>query len=137
MDGQEHPEDLFPNWMGHSIGRWDGDTLVVDTIGLNDKTWLDSEAHPHSDALHVVERFRRVNQDTLTVEVEYEDPEVYTKPWTGELTFQLVPDGKILEWVTCDDRIHVLLETDPCEIPGAWEFEDACNQRRQRESQGR
>ncbi len=56
-DGREHPKDLRPLWMGHSIGKWDGDTFVVDTVGINDVNWLDRMGHPHSDKLHVVERF--------------------------------------------------------------------------------
>ena len=65
MDGRGHPEDLDPSWMGHAIGHWEGDTLVVDTIGMTDKSWLDTAGHPHSDALHIVERIRRVDHDTL------------------------------------------------------------------------
>src|SRR3984957_12650132 len=64
-DGRPHPKNLDPTWMGNSIGKWDGDTLVVDTIGFNDKTWLDMVGHPHSDALHVSERARRVDRNTL------------------------------------------------------------------------
>ena len=63
-DGREHPKDLNPSWMGDSIGKWEGDTLVVDTVGFNDKTWLDNDGHPHTEDLHVVERIRRVNHDT-------------------------------------------------------------------------
>ena len=135
MDGRGHPEDPHPTWMGHSIGRWDGDTLVVDTVGLNDKSWLDSGGHPHSEALHVVEHFRRVSHDVLEVEVMYEDPLAYTKPWTGKLNFRLRPDWELMEWVTCDDRIHRRLNSDPCENP-SWELAVICNERRRRLSQG-
>ena len=58
-DGRKHPEDMVPSWMGDSIGKWEGDTLVVDSIGFNDKTWLDQVGHPHSEELHLVERIRR------------------------------------------------------------------------------
>lgn len=136
MDGRGHPKEPDSTWMGHSIGRWDGDALVVDTVGLNDKTWLDSNGHPHSEALHVVERFRRVDHDTLEVAVVYEDPKVYTKPWRGKITFQLNPKAEILEWVTCDDRIRSLLKSDPCKT-GAWELEVACDERKQRLPQGK
>ena len=123
--------------MGHSIGRWDGDTLVVDTVGMNDLTWLDGSGNPHSEDLHVVERFRRVNRDTLEVNVTYEDPKVYTKPWTGKMTFRLDPSGELIEWVTCDDRIHYLLKTDPCQRPELWEVAVACEERKQRQAKGK
>jgi hypothetical protein len=130
MDGRGHPKDSDPTWMGHSIGRWDGDTLVVDTVDINDQSWLDGFGHPHSEALHVVERFRRVNHDTLEVSVVYEDPKVYTKPWNGKVTFQLNPDpnGELIEWVNCEDRINRLLKGDPCQL-GVWELEAACKER--------
>jgi hypothetical protein len=83
--------------MGDSIGKWDGDTLVIDTIGFNDKTWLDRIGHPHSDALHVVERMRRVDHETLSDEITIEDPKAYTKSWTGQTRFQLRPD-LALDW---------------------------------------
>jgi hypothetical protein len=86
---REHPQDPDTTWMGDSIGRYEGDTLVVDTIGLNDKTWLDHTGHPHSDALHVVERFRRVDHDTLELAVTIDDPKAYTKSFTGKKMFQL------------------------------------------------
>ena len=65
-DGREHVKDANPTWMGDSIGKWEGDTLVVDSTGFNDKTWLDVAGHPHSEAMHIVERMRRVDHDTLT-----------------------------------------------------------------------
>ena len=131
IDGRGHPEEVEPTWMGHSIGHYDGDTLVVDTVGFNDKTWLDTAGNPHSESLHVIERFRRVNQGTLEVAVVYEDPEVYTKPITGKIIFGLSPnpDGVILEWVDCEDRINELLKSDPCEM-GVWELRGVCEERR-------
>jgi len=104
-DGRKHNTDLGPTWMGDSIGRWEEDTLVVDTIGFNDKTWLDRAGHPHSDALHVVERFRRVDQNTLQDDLTIEDPKAYTKPWSGHLVFRLKPDWKITEMV-CEDNVN-------------------------------
>ncbi len=98
IDGRAHDEFLDPPlWMGDSIGKWEGDTLVIDVIGFNDKTWLDRAGHPHSDALHVTERMRRVNHDTLTDEITIEDPKAYTKPWTAQTGFQLKP-GLALDW---------------------------------------
>src|ERR1700682_661954 len=67
-DGRQHPKDLSPTWMGDAVGKWEGDTLVVDTVGFNDKTWLDNDGHPHSEDLHVVQAMRRLNHDTLTID---------------------------------------------------------------------
>jgi len=97
-DGRPHDEFLDPPlWMGDSIGKWEGDTLVIDVIGFNDKTWLDRIGHPHSDALHVVERMRRVGHDILSDDITIEDPKAYTKPWTAQTSFQLKPD-LTLDW---------------------------------------
>jgi hypothetical protein len=103
-DGRKHPPDLDPTWMGNSIGWYDGDTLVVDTVGFNDKTWLDRVGHPHSDQLHLVERFRRVDHDTLTDTMTIDDPKAYTKPWTVTLNFELKPDWTIGEFV-CEEML--------------------------------
>jgi hypothetical protein len=83
MDGRGHPQNPDPTYMGYSVGRWADETLVVDTIGFNDKTWLDNAGHPHSDALHVVERFKRVDNDTLEITFLFDDPKAYDKPWTA------------------------------------------------------
>jgi hypothetical protein len=100
-DGRPHPANLRDTgsyeWMGHSIGRWEGDTLVIDTIGFNDETWLDRLGHPHSDALHVVERIRRLDHDTLEYGVTVDDPKAYAAPWTGRMVFKLRSDWEILE----------------------------------------
>ena len=91
--------------MGHSIGKWDGDTLVVDTVGLNDKTWLDGLGHPHSDALHLVERIRRVDHATLQFDLTFDDPKAYTKPWMGKQVFKLRPGWEIPEHIICEDHL--------------------------------
>jgi hypothetical protein len=101
-DGRQHPADLNPTWMGDAIGRWEGNTLVVDTVGFNDKTWLDTLGHPHSEALHVVERIRRVSQDTMTDEITMDDPKAYTKPWVVQMIFESKPDWNIAEYVCAD-----------------------------------
>ncbi|MGH9678532.1 MAG: hypothetical protein ACRD4Y_01135, partial [Candidatus Acidiferrales bacterium] len=80
---REHPKDPDSTWMGDSIGRYEGDTFVVDTVGFNDKTWIDQVGHPHSDQLHLIERFRRVDKDTLELKLTFEDPKAYTKPFTA------------------------------------------------------
>jgi hypothetical protein len=104
-DGRSHNTDLGPTWFGDSVGHWEGDTLVVDTIGLNDKTWIDRAGHPHSDQLHVVERMRRPEPNTLQVGLTMEDPKAYTKPWGGQVTFQLHPTWNITEMV-CEDNVN-------------------------------
>jgi hypothetical protein len=100
-DGRKH-QNLTPTWMGDSIGRWEGDTFIVDTTGFNDKTWIDSEGHPHSDVLHVVERIRRTDQAHLVDEVTVDDPKAYTKAITTKRVFNFEPDWNIGEFV-CED----------------------------------
>ena len=104
-DGRQHTEDLNPTWMGESIGKWEGNTLVVDTIGFNEKTWLDYAGHPHSDQLHLVEHIQRTSHDTLVNDITIEDPEAYTKPWTSHMVFDLKPDWKIEETI-CEDNVN-------------------------------
>ena len=84
MDGREHPkgDKLNPTYLGHAVGHWEGDTLVVDVAGFNDRTWLDAAGHPHTEQLHVVERYTRLDTNTLHYEATIEDPGAYTKPWT-------------------------------------------------------
>jgi hypothetical protein len=102
-DGRKHPADLTPTYNGHSIGHWEGDTLVVDTIGLNGKIWLDRLGHPESDQMHIVERIHRVDDKTLQVDFTFNDPKSYPKPWTAQLRYQLRPAWDILELV-CEDN---------------------------------
>jgi hypothetical protein len=101
-DGRPHDTSLGPSWMGDSIGRWEGDTLVVDTVNFNDKTWLDRVGHPHSDALHLVERIRRMSHNHLLDDITIEDPKAYSKPWTAHLDFLLRPMWR-LEEQFCED----------------------------------
>jgi hypothetical protein len=91
MDGREHPKDLDPSWWGHSIGKWDGDTLVIDSVGFNDRTWVDYMGLPHSDALHVVERYHRAAPNTLQLDLTIDDPQAYTKPWSTTINYELKP----------------------------------------------
>lgn len=102
-DGRPHDKDAGALWMGDSIGKWEGDTLVADTVSFNDKTTLDREGYPHSDAMHLVERIRRVDHDSLVIDLTVEDPKAYTKSWAAKLNFQLRPDWKIMEHV-CEDN---------------------------------
>jgi hypothetical protein len=105
LDRREHGKELDLAWMGDSIGWWEGDTLVVDTADLNDKTWLDQVGHPHSDALHVVERIRRIDHYTLQDDVTIDDPKAYKKTWTGRQIFKLKPTWHLLEYVCTDDAV--------------------------------
>ncbi len=107
MDGRGHPEELDPSWLGHAIGHWEGTTLVVDTVGLTDKSWLDTAGHPHSDALHVVERIRRVDHDTLENTLTFDDPKTYTRPWSSTIIYKLRSgaDWSLKEDIVCEDKI--------------------------------
>ncbi len=102
-DGRPHDSALGPLWMGDSIGHWEGDTLVTDTVNFNDKTWLDRMGHAHSDQLHVTERIRRIDHDHLVDDLTIDDPKAYTKPWTGHLTFVLKPKWTLAE-AFCEDE---------------------------------
>jgi hypothetical protein len=102
-DGRPHDMNQGPLWMGDSIGKWEGDTLVADTVSFNDKSLIDRVGHPHSDALHVVERIRRVDQDSLEIGLTVEDSKAFTKPWNTKLIFESKPDWKIMEQI-CEDN---------------------------------
>ena len=102
-DGRDHPKDLAPTWFGHSIGKWDGDTLMVDTVGFNNKTRVDTEGHPHTEALHVVEHFRRTDANHIAYDVTITDPGAYTRPWKNVRTFTLRPDWEIMEY-NCEEN---------------------------------
>ena len=104
-DGRPHPapDDLDPSYNGHSIGRWEGDTLVVDTVGLVDKTVYDLTAAPHSDQVHVVERIRRLSPQLMENLMTVEDPVTLTRPWVIRRLYELKPDWRILEYV-CEDN---------------------------------
>ena len=101
MDGRAHPKgrDLIPTFYGHSIGRWEGDTLVVDTVGFNEQNWIDAEGLMHTDQYHQIERFTRTDFRTLRYEVTIDDPGAYTAPFTGRLTLLLEPDTELFEYV--------------------------------------
>jgi hypothetical protein len=109
-DGRPLPVDPQPAWGGYSVGRWDGDALVVDAAGFNDETWLDSGGHPHSDALRVHERFHRRDFGHLDLSVTIDDPKMYTQAFTFTVTELLLPDTDILESVCNEnekDRAHL------------------------------
>jgi len=108
-DGRDHPQDLEPTWAGHSIGKWDGDTLTVDTRGFNDKTILDTAGHPHTDQLHVVEHFRRIDATHLAYDITIDDPKAYLEPWKNVRTFTLRPDWELMEY-SCEENNRDLVE---------------------------
>src|SRR5215471_3229258 len=101
----KHPDDIIPSYTGNSVGRWDGDTLVVDVTGFNDKTWLAGTGTFHTDALHVTERFTRVDKDQINYEVTMEDPNVLTKPWTLRSTLMLREGTRLEEYVCAENNI--------------------------------
>jgi hypothetical protein len=104
-DGRPLPKDPQPTWLGYSVGRWENDTLVVDSNGFNDRNWLDGDkGHPLSDALRVTERFRRIDFGHLEIQVTIDDPKVYTKPWTIKESLNLLPDTELLENICENER---------------------------------
>ena len=104
---KQHSEDPDISWYGESVGKWEGDTLVVDSVGFKDSTWMDGVGHPHSEELRVIERFRRVDPETLQIDFTFEDPVAYTHPWNSKHTLKLVPDGKMTETITTmSDELH-------------------------------
>jgi hypothetical protein len=109
MDGRQLEQDPNPTWMGYSVGHWDGDTLVVESNGFNDKTWLDVEGHPHTEALRMTERYRRVDFGHIQLQVTFDDPKAYAKPITASIVMDLLTDTEMLEYV-CEnekDRAHM------------------------------
>jgi hypothetical protein len=111
IDGRKLPKDPNPTWLGYSVGRWEGDTLVVESAGFNDRTWLDRAGHPHSESLRVIERFRRVDFGHMQFEITYEDPETLTKPLALSLTMNYAADTDMLENVCNEnnrDKVHMV-----------------------------
>jgi hypothetical protein len=102
-DGRKHPADLDPSYNGDSIGHWEGDTLVVDTVGLRGDTVFDVSGAPHSDAMHVTERIRRVSKDSIEDRILIEDPKALTKPWSVLRTYEQKPEWTIAEYV-CEEN---------------------------------
>jgi Carboxypeptidase regulatory-like domain len=105
LDGRSHPSDLEPTWRGHSIGKWDGDTLVIDTVGFNDKSWLFLYI-PHTEKLHVTQRLRRPDLGHLEVETTYDDPGAFKKPSTFKMVNTLAPDEEVDE-VVCENNQYL------------------------------
>jgi hypothetical protein len=114
LDGRSLPQDPNPSWMGYSVGHWEGDELVVESAGFNDRTWLDFAGHPHTDALRMTERYRRRDFGHMDLQVTLEDPNAYSKPWTVSAGGMLAPDTELLEYVCLEnekDRQHLIGRT--------------------------
>jgi hypothetical protein len=103
MDGRPLETSPNPSWMGYSVGHWDADTLVVESFGFNDRTWLDTSGHPHTEALRMTERYRRRDFGHLDLDVTLQDPAVYARPWTVEVRAELAADTELLEFVCNED----------------------------------
>lgn len=117
MDGRPHPEDPDPIWYGHSIGHWEGDTLVIETIGFNDKFWFDYLGHPHTEQLRTTERITRTDKNTLQIEVTINDPGAYAKPFTTQGRARLLPDDELMEYVCQENNIDLIHVDAPAQLP--------------------
>ena len=102
-DGRPPPVDPQPAWLGYSVGRWEGDTFVVESSGFNDKAWLDAGGTPHSEALSTVERLRRLDFGHMEAEFTFDDPRAFTSRWSAKARFELLPDTDLLEH-HCDNQ---------------------------------
>jgi hypothetical protein len=105
LDGRPHPKDLALDYLGHSIGRWEGKTLIVDTIGFNERFWIDRFGFPHTQLLRVIERFTRLEEATLKYEVTIDDPGAYTAPWTSGILLRWNPSQELFEYVCQDNNL--------------------------------
>jgi hypothetical protein len=114
MDGRAHPQGdaLNPTYLGHSVGRWDSDTLVVDVVGFNEGTWIDYYGHPHTDLLHVVERISRPDKRTLRYEATIDDPGAYTRAWTVSWTVPWNATGELAEYICQENNRYLWNLTD-------------------------
>ena len=122
MDGRVLPKETDPTFMGHSVGRWDGDTLVVESNGFKDRTWLDMAGHPHTEALRITERFRRRDFGHMEIAETIDDPKAFNKPFTIAIQAEIVPDTEILEYVCAEnekDHRHLVgsvSDSQPAEV---------------------
>lgn len=106
-DGRALPADPQPSWLGYSVGKWEGDTFVVNTIGVNEHTWLDNAGRPHSDAMRLTERYHRRDFGHLDMQLTIDDPKAYTKPWTVSENATLLPDSDLLEYICSENNKDV------------------------------
>lgn len=109
-DGRAHPKDLVPSYYGHSIGKWEGDTFVVDTIGFNDKMWIDRGQAPHTEKLHLIEKFTRTDMNSMTYELTIDDPMAYTAPFTRTSAMRFAANSELFEFICQDNNFaHELM----------------------------
>jgi len=118
MDAKAHPADLAPTYYGHSIGRWDGDTLVVDTVGFNERMWIDRGQAPHTEKLHLTEKFTRTDMNSMTYEITVDDPGAYTATWSRTSQMRFAANSELFEYV-CQDNNYA-----PELLVGTKEFVD-------------
>lgn len=118
MDGRKHPADPDPTWYGHSIGHWEGKTLVVDTVGFNDKFWFDYKGHPHTEKLHTIERFTRTDMGHMTIEVTIDDPGAYAKPFTTTGHAQIMAGQDLMEYICQENNQDLDKLSGPARGPG-------------------
>jgi hypothetical protein len=118
MDGRKHPDDPDPAWYGHSIGHWEGPTLVVDTVGFNDKFWFDYKGHPHTERLHTIERYTRTDMGNMTIDVTIDDPGAYTKPFTTTGRARIMAGTELLEYICQEDNYDLQHISGPALGPG-------------------
>jgi hypothetical protein len=114
LDGRALPKDPNPSWMGYSIGHWEADTLVVESTGFNERSWLDMGGHPHTESLRTIERFRRTSFGHMDLQVAFDDPKAYKKPWSVSFGVNFAPDTEMLEYVCAEnekDRAHLVGRT--------------------------
>ena len=114
MDGRPHPQEAYdlPSWMGHSIGHWDGDTLVVDTVGFNEGQWLSTSGLPRTNLLHLIERYTRTGPLTMKYEVTIDDPGAYSKQWSNSVTIPFRPGEALNEYI-CQEGERDTRHTSP------------------------
>jgi hypothetical protein len=122
MDGSPHPKNLVPSYYGHSTGRWDGDTLVIDTVGFNDKFWMDRQGVPHTEKLHMIEKLTRTDYNTIRYEVTIDDPGAYTAIWASSFNLRWTTNSELFEYICQDNNFASEL------MVGAQEFVDRTSQ---------
>jgi hypothetical protein len=118
MDGRQHPKDYEPTYYGHSIGRWEGDTLVVDTVGFNERLWIDRGQAPHTEKLHLIEKFTRTDMNSMTYELTVDDPGAYSATWSRTSTMRFSSNSELFEFVCQDNNLGAEL------MQGIEEFAD-------------
>jgi hypothetical protein len=114
----KHPEDPDPTWYGNSVGHWEGNTLVVDTVGFNDKFWFDYKGHPHTEKLHTIERYTRTDLGHMSIEVTIDDPGTYVKPFTTVGRATLMPGTELLEYICQENNQDLPKLEGPARGPG-------------------